>query len=136
MPAETAATKHKWTPRYTAAAAFVVVGAALLAAFVASGFETGWRWTLPVIPAAAALIAGVFHKMRWSAWLDGFLFGAAFGAISALDLLRHPQFEGEYFEAMMNMVFFLALFFFLGAVAELVRLIHRRLHRGKPETRA
>lgn len=136
---ESASKKRRWLPGHTAAAAFVVVFAALAAGYLHNGaagrYDADFAWTLPAIPAVAAALAGLFHRRRWYAWLDAFLFGVFAGALAGGELLTHPPFDGSYYVVMTSVGFFLGLFLFIGAVAELVRFLHRLLHRrpAKPQ---
>jgi len=66
-------------------------------------------------------------------WFTGTAMGLAVGTAFAADLLFEVPFEDQFAVAAMTLMFFVALGFMLGAIAEFIHLLHHAAHFGHIE---
>lgn len=80
---------------------------------------------------STGVIAAFFFALHLRFWFSGLLIGLTVGVLFAYDLLRQPLFEQQFFVSMATMMFFVALGFMFGAIAELIHKLHHVFHGGK-----
>lgn len=122
----------RWTAAHTAAMAAFLPTLLLAAIGARSGSQDRYALATFALVFLSGLIAGLLHRLRLHAWLTGFAAGLLLAAAAVVELLTSAPFDEAYFVGIMTIAFFLGLFFFFGAIAELVRLIHQTLHRRGP----
>lgn len=79
------------------------------------------------------VIAAFFFALHLRFWFSGLVIGLTVGTLFAYDLFRQPLFEQQFFVSMATMMFFAALGFMFGALAEFIHILHHVFHGGKLE---
>lgn len=98
--------------------------------YVRVGSGIGFVFASIAFVLATAALLGVFHAARCRFWWAGMLFGYLTGLAFAADLLFEVTFEGQYFVASATFMYFVALGFMLGMIAEFIHVLHHVFHGG------
>ena len=118
----------KLVARHTGVSVFAVTAALLACGWLAADLDGASPAMALAYPLVVGVFCGVCAIRKWKAWLIATLLGMLIGAISAVQIFVGPRFPGQYRIAFLTLFVYTALAAIIGAVAELIRFLHRLTH--------